>query len=94
MSLQFINNASLFNFEDYPNVLFRIKAIKWFQKSVPIYVTIASVFSKGRVKEIGKIKRVRIIKRSRTRTKGKDKASSENKGKWRKPRLAWAGARP
>ena len=63
-------------------------------KSVPIYVTIVYVYSKGRVREIGKINRVRILKRSRTRTKGKDKASSENKGKWRKPRLTWAGARP
>ena len=40
---------------------------------------------KGRVREIGKIKSVRIIERSRTRAKGKDKASSENKDKWRKP---------
>ena len=35
-----------------------------------------------------------IRDRSRTRTKGRDQASSENKGTWRKPRLAWAGARP
>ena len=63
-------------------------------KSVPICVAIVCVYSKGRVREIGKIKGIRIITRSRTRTKGRDKTSSENKGKWRKPRLAWAGARP
>ena len=52
------------------------------------------MFSEGKDRKIGKMKRARIIESSIARTKVKDLVPSENKDGWRKPRLAEAGAQP